>query len=199
MDCAFIINIGEIPYSRVTVPKIKDYCDKYNINLTEIKTNINNYKYPHWCKLDVLEKFLESSYQRCLYMDIDIVIKNNPPNIFNYYKGGINIVTDLEHNNNYWTDHKCYNYLKNYYNTGVFIIDRPTAEIIFNYSKNFEINTLMRLDSYEQPYFNIWFDQLNINIQKMSSVWNVSSKFMDNRRYFFVHYSTPDEKKNILR
>ena len=199
MDCAFIINIGDIPYSRVTIPKIKNYCNKYNIHLNEINENINSYKYPHWCKLDVLKKFLDSDYERCLYMDIDIIIKNDPPNIFDNYNGGLGIVTDLEHNNHYWSDHKCYLYLKNYYNTGVFLIDRHTAKIIYNHSKNFDINTLMYLKSYEQPYLNIWIDQLDLKVQKMSNVWNVCSKFIDNRRFFFVHYSTPDEKKFILR
>ena len=178
MDCAFIINIGNIPYTRITIPKINDYCYKYNINLTEINENINNYKYPHWCKLDVLKQFLDSNYKRCLYIDVDIIIKNDPPNIFDSYEGGLGIVTDLEHNNHYWTDHKCYNYLKNYYN-----------------SKNFEINTLMRLDSYEQPYLNFWIDQLDLKVQRLCNVWNICSKFMDMRRFYFIHYSTADEKK----
>jgi len=199
MDCAYIINIGDIEYSRITIPLIQDYCNKYNIELHTITENLNNYTYPHWCKLDVLKKFLNSNYNRCLYMDIDIIIKNNSPNIFDYYKGGLNIVSDLHHNNNFWTEHKMYPYLKDYYNMGVFIIDRKTAYKIYNHSINFHINSLMHLKSFEQPYFNIWIDQLNISIQKMSNVWNICSKFLDNRRFFFVHYSTSDEKKNITR
>ena len=156
------------------MPIIKEYCARYGITLYEITENKNEYPTAHWCKLDVFRQFLDSGHEYGLYLDIDIIIRKEAPNIFNEYNGGLSMTTDLDHNIGLWTDlwdYGKYFDFHEYYNTGVILFDKVTVAKILNHIESINISSLNHPDLLDQFYFNKWFE------------WNLYYKF--NWLYYF--------------
>lgn len=63
----------------VTHPTIKAYADKIDADFI-VLDKLGNHKYPHFIKFDIKE--LLHSYERVLYVDTDIIIRDDAPNLF---------------------------------------------------------------------------------------------------------------------
>jgi len=64
---------------QITYPTIKDYANKINADFLIITET--DLKYPHYAKFEI--KSLLDKYDRVLYLDSDILINPNSPDIFN--------------------------------------------------------------------------------------------------------------------
>lgn len=86
MKCCFLTTVIGDHFERVaemTSPLMKKYCDKYKIDFFELR-ELGKHIHPAWVRLDC-ESFLKD-YDYVMYCDIDIVVKENSPNIFEYVK-----------------------------------------------------------------------------------------------------------------
>lgn len=140
--------------AKLTHPTIKKYADRIGadfICVSESKTTT-----PHWEKFNHIYSLL-NKYKRILYLDTDIIIRDDCPNLFDIIpKEKLSLFDEMPYTNqrNLSLIESCKDYgiiLKNwngkYYNTGVMVISRLHKELFKKPEKEI-------FNFYEQGYFN---------------------------------------------
>ncbi|MEY4370419.1 MAG: hypothetical protein RIQ48_128 [Pseudomonadota bacterium] len=181
--------------SELTVPFMKEYAKKYNIDFIILNEELN-FKIKQYNKFAIY-KFLKK-YKRICYIDIDILINLNiAPNIFEYVpeeKVGIleegqyfperllqNIL--IKENNNV---------VKKYFNTGV---------IVFSHlHKNLLLLKDYLVDNYaEQTYINYNISEFEIPTFDIGWKWNNCIDHSTNKKIesFFIHYACLKDSRDL--
>ena len=62
------------------IKSVEKYCKKYNIDYFRI--NINHKRYTHSAKIAYHKSITSTDYQQILYLDCDIIVSQDAPNIF---------------------------------------------------------------------------------------------------------------------
>lgn len=152
---------GEFEYmAEVTHPSIKAYADKIGADFLVINERKISKKYLHYEKFQLHDMFKD--YHRIIYVDTDIIIRPDCPNLFDMvkeYKLGIfdegrfgdflPVVRDA-----------CVKYNisipkweRQSYNTGVMVLSRLHRKIFVKPEQEYDI--VGGLAHYEQPYINL--------------------------------------------
>ncbi len=181
--------------SELTVPFMKEYAKKYNIDFI-ILTEELNFEIKQYNKFAIF-KFLEK-YKRICYIDIDILINvNTAPNIFEYVpeeKVGIleegkyfperllqNIL--IKENNNL---------VKKYFNTGVIVFSHRHENLFL--LKN------CLIDNYaEQTYINYNISEFEIPVFDIEWRWNNCIFHDPDKKIesFFIHYACLKQTRDL--
>jgi len=77
-------------WSRITLRQLKRYADKTNSDLIVIDYEteailpdwLDPFQRIQWLKFDIVKHFIESNYEKMLYVDLDVYIRTNASNIF---------------------------------------------------------------------------------------------------------------------
>lgn len=178
-------------YSHITLPTIEAYADKVNADLEIIKEDHRKFDYPspHFLKFNCFQYFLDHQYDQMLYLDMDIIIKKNAPDIFSQYPRGLCLANDFAGdfpNNEYkiWIG-KIFNAKVgklDYFNSGVILSDRPSMErYLRKYPKKLE--RLSYLGGFGEQHL-INYLTLRVPITVLDSKFNNAPE----QQPFFVHY-----------
>jgi len=207
----FVLCIGDFykSVSEFTHPLIKEYANKIGadfIECTETKL-----PYPHYAKLEIYN--LLDKYDRILYLDTDILISPNTPNIFDIVpenKLGLLDESILGYNDkfieflktygkeyvNSWSTHqKCYN-------AGVIVCSKIHKDL-------FKLPDTFIKHYWEQSYLNLRILQEKMEVFELPMQYNrmVYLDIVTNEhrlKSYIVHYAgvacqmTIDQFKNLL-
>jgi len=191
-----------------THPIIKAYADKIGADFIVIDKN-DEFKIPHYTKLN-LNKYLRD-YDRVLYIDTDILIREDAPDIFaevpedeigifeegQFMERQQSMLQFLIENK---VDPKIWN--KKYYNTGVMVLSKQHANIFIKPLTE-EVNHFA-----EQSYINLLFCIFKPKIHNLHYKWNrmyALDRITGEDRYdsYFMHYAgisviMPEDKQLSL-
>lgn len=181
--------------SKITHPTIKHYADKIGAEFIVIDQQKISQTTPHWEKFQIFN--LLNVYDRILFIDTDIIIREDAPNIFDE-------VPDTElglFNEAPWTDRskellidtcKAYDtkldgWDGKYYNSGVMVISRCHKHLFKKPDKEV-------FNFYEQTYLNMIFALNKPKIFDISYKFNrmcCLDRFLGDSRLdsYFVHYA----------
>ena len=179
----------------ITHPRIKQYADKINADFIIIdKQKISNTT-PHWEKFQLLD-FL-SQYDRILFLDTDVLIRKNCPNLFDLVPedkiGMFNECPFVERRDvamEMCADAykmKDFRWDGKYYNSGVMIVSK-CHRMLFR-KPDFELSNF-----FEQTYLNMMIQRMKIPIfdlqyfyNRMSCMDKISAK--DRYESYIIHYA----------
>ena len=201
------LNIGDVSYSKFSIPLMKKYAEKVGADFIEITERTIPYRSPHFEKWQI-SNYL-NKYDRILYVDLDLLIDLDTPNIFelcddkfcvvfeDIYKeyAPRRIVMDrIQYVN------KDIGWKNGYFNSGVMLIPK-SAKIVFEELKDFKKN-----------YEEVWYDQTIINyLCKLHNIemfglgieWNYIECFQDMKlpvdKINIYHYAGGGVDRNIGR
>ena len=181
--------------SQLTHPTIRRYADKIGVDFIAITEQKISTTTPHWEKFQILN--LLADYDRILYLDTDILIRKNCPDLFEIIPDthlGVYNEAPFVPDRGYAIERaaeaynaKDFKWDGKYYNTGVMVISRchrslfrkPEQEI-FNF--------------YEQSYLNLAIQRQKPSIQELDYKFNrmccvdkVAGK--DRFESYIIHYA----------
>ncbi len=220
--CLFTIAVGaEYKWMfNITLPLMKEYCTKYNLDFFIADDSWRKNEHP--CYMKQLINWLLWRYDQVLYMDADILIMPNSPNIFDCVpigKCGAYQVPEQaeilrkkqseyldEYNKRMWLSDReemtiPEKYMERFYNAGMFLCDRtcnphrpPVADVM-------HIHTTTH---YDQMYFNLMINGHDIPMVNVPEVWNksVNKRLHTSSEYllkdgYFIHYMGNESKKRL--
>lgn len=172
------ISIGEFYnfLSQLTHPTLKYYAEKINADFMAITEPQISNSTPHW------EKFLISDllkeYDRIIYLDTDLIVRKDTPNLFDqvpYFELGMldeapytenRVLSFQQACNDYGV--LCKDWDGKYYNTGVMVISRPHKNIfekpekeIFNFYEQTYINMKIATTKTQVHNLEYWFNRMS--------------------------------------
>ncbi len=190
---------------RITHPTIASYAKKIGADFIsideshELSNDIKIKQDLYFTKLNAINKYF-SKYKRIAFIDTDIIIREDAPNIFDVVdEDKIGIFNEGKYANRSEFSHLCKslkvdldNWKGTYYNTGVMVIPRRYANLFKSpeFYQNF---------TNEQPYLNIIFHTEKVDIQMLHYDFNrmeLIDKFIGISRLnsYFVHYAGAPEE-----
>lgn len=173
MNALVTVSIGDnyLPISKLTHPTFKAYTEKIGADFVVLDKQIISRTTPQWEKFRIFN--LLNRYQRIIYLDTDLIIRDDCPNLFDIVsedkiglfneapftdrKGLVQSMADYLH--------KKIEYNGKYYNTGVMILSRK-HKFLFDKPEN-EINNF-----YEQTYLNMRLIEEQIEIHSLDYKFN---------------------------
>ena len=187
------------------------YAERHGI-YRKHQSHLNNTNVPHpaWGKLEVLHWFLDSGYDRMLFMDCDIMVAPDSSNIFEEHPTGIWMRRDPlierrwpeEFENWVLRNHKKRIVAAPYFNTGVLILDKKFTEKWLE-----DINSRPKVNhaTFEQHAIvaSLRLSGLHEKVNWLSSKWNwlnvnnIEANRKEER--YFDHYASPDGKKILVK
>lgn len=202
-NCVLTIAVGDTyeRMAKLTHPAIKSYADKIEadfVTITESTTST-----PHWEKFNAIYSLL-NKYERIIYVDTDIIIRDDCPNLFDIvptldlglfnempFTGGTRSISLIDSCKDYgiilksW-DHK-------YYNTGVMVVSRRHKQMFKKPEKE-------AFSFYEQGYLNAKIAQTlesvgnELSIFQLPYMYNritVMDGFTGEERFasYMIHYA----------
>jgi len=137
-NAIYTIVIGEEAeeYAEYCTPSQKYYAESINAEYYVLKDEVFRSEYPtgHFNLISAIEHFLESDHERFLYMDADVIIQKNTPDMFKEFPAGD---IYLRYGNTYdiWYDWMCKNQqqldmsgiqdlFEYYWSSGIILADR---------------------------------------------------------------------------
>ena len=197
----YLIKVGDVDYSKHTLPLIQNYaerCDADVVIFDENKFDVEKHKHPNFLLFDIFKHFKESSYEKMLYMDLDIRIMNNAENIFDKVES-FGMVQD--HTADSWRRAKMQEWLdkhhngmtiNHYFNGGVLVSDKNSInKVIEALPKNilefWETTKDMFPHGFNQNILNYSIIKSGINYKELPDRWNKVCRKADGNDYF-IHY-----------
>jgi lipopolysaccharide biosynthesis glycosyltransferase len=201
MNAIFTVSISNVKNSQMykcSLETIKYYAKKIGVDLIiQTKKKINHPQYvPHMEKFNLKEVL--KKYERVLYLDNDIIITKNAPDIFKLYddkncvymfnqakiksynKSLSRIKELLNIDLDFW--YKTGDRLS-YFNTGVILVSRPNKDY-FTIDKDY-FNYV-----YEQGYINYKLMRNKVKIKELDTKFNHLIKFYKDKDGYILHYIT---------
>lgn len=179
--------------AKLTHPTIKAYADKIGADFL-VWTDNGTHRIPHYRKLDI--GGLLNDYDRVLYVDTDIIIRPDSPNIFDlvpyneigmfeegrYAERAKNMIRYLT---GYGVDPASWN--GKYYNTGVIVVSKCHKLMFMQPSEEGD-------NFYEQTYLNMMVTLLKGKVCDLHYKFNrmyLMDKFTGEQRFdsYFMHYA----------
>lgn len=189
------ITMGEhAKLAHLTHPTIKAYADKIGADFVVIKDRLISQTTPHWEKFQIYHML--SHYKRIIYLDTDIIVRDDCPNLFEVVpenklgvfnegpftdrRGAMQLAAEQ-----YQT--KLDDWDGVYFNSGVMVVSRQQRDIFVKPSEEI-------FNFYEQSYLNlrahklrIELHKLNYNFNRMSCMDSVTG--MHRLASYIVHYA----------
>jgi hypothetical protein len=196
MKCAVVtIAIGNFygKLAKVTHPTIKAYAKKIGADFI-CWNDKGRWELPHYRKLDIKEL---KQYDRVLYVDTDIIVRSDSPNLFDIVPedsiGMLNEAAFIDRKPHFFDFCRSVNYpLKDwngkYYNTGVMVLSKQHLDSLFENPPQ-EVNHF-----FEQSYLNLMTIYKNIKMYDLSFKFNrmtcMEGVVGESRlASYFVHYA----------
>lgn len=201
-----------LSYTDVTVPFMKEYCKRYNLDFvitTESKIpNYNKHIHAAFDRYDIYN--LLDKYDRVVYVDADIIIKKNAPNIFDIVpedKFGVYYESDNFDRNCFIDVVKTYyNYhgLTRYFNSGVMVASKIHKDI-FNMQKVAEYFKQPHIKHgivTDQDYLNVRVHHDKISTHSLTYKYNFLVNGMSRNLVelsHFIHFAGCWNKKVFIK
>lgn len=191
------ISIGDF-YERLsdlTHPTFINYAQKINADFLCIDGKKVSQTTPHWEKFQIYD--LLKQYDRILYVDTDIIIREDTPNLFDevpYFELGIFDEAPYTENRHISFQQACHSYGilpenwdGKYYNTGVMVISRPHKDLFKKPEKEI-------MNFFEQTYLNVQIATTKTPIYSLKYCFNRMScmdPYIGENRHasFLIHYA----------
>jgi lipopolysaccharide biosynthesis glycosyltransferase len=196
------INLDNRPYFKIGIESIKKYAEKIKTDLV-----IKYYSELENC---IFEKFfikdLLKIYDRVLWIDADILIKENADDLFKIYPDSSQVYIHPE-TDRFEIDYNIYidevikfnkvNWVKDkgkyvYYNNGIFLVSRG-QEKIFTDS---QIKTKSLLYLIEQTTMNYNIFKYNIPVSSLDIKYNAMRYFNESGQ--FIHYANISNRFKLM-
>jgi len=195
------------------------YCNRIGADFYVIDKSLHSNTSPHWFRYWIFD--LKPGYDRYLYVDTDVLVKWDAPNIFEEFEpGNIYAVHDNGGLRWIWDGINAYKSMfptlnldwDTYFNSGMLLFDKGHKEV-FQAFKNFYIENQNIIQQYrdthkkghDQTIFNYFLLYAEEKVELISEKWNL---FHMNRReilqngYFvdmgyFWHFNDIDRKIQV--
>tara|TARA_R110000744_G_scaffold222764_3_gene341602 strand:+ start:4448 stop:5122 length:675 start_codon:yes stop_codon:yes gene_type:complete len=198
----YVINKGFSIYSNVTLPIVIKYASmvKADVLVADDDFKSSHTLSPHYDKFDIWKQFVESDYDKMLFMDLDIRILSHTPNIFEQ-DVKIGLVPDhksylkINSFNNWMVDnnHSDGNSL-HYFNGGVMLADKDSMKKMV---KSLPSETAGFLpfhnlfNDVDQPIINYCLTKLDVDV--LDNKWNRVARDPEVLKSnppdgYFIHY-----------
>lgn len=195
--CALVFGEFYEEMSKVTLPRIKSYASKCGADFSLVP--VTNPEKPAWNKFNIKNFFNE--YDRVLYVDIDILIRDDAENLFNIvpedelaiFDEG-DFIPSRKHEFMQYLGQmqlpKPEKYSGDYFNTGVFLISKCHADVLSPpmIPQHFVDHY------YEQSYLNFQIQargtkiyKLNYKYNRMSCMCKATGEYRGDS--YFLHYA----------
>ena len=198
----YIIKSGNVEYSEHTIPLIYKYAKKVSadvIMFDDKKFKQTNYPSSNFMAFDTWKHFQSSHYEKMMYIDIDIRILDNAPNIFDHVDK-FGMAEDWKSDswrkealqewfNLYFAGTIC----KNYFNGGVLVSDKDSIKKLNNLVPE-DIVGFWRnnpdgiLHSQNQGMINYFIAKSGIDYQVLEPKWNKCCRNNATNKDYFIHY-----------
>jgi lipopolysaccharide biosynthesis glycosyltransferase len=204
------ITLGE-KYKQVAVithNSIKQYANKINADFLVIDQNYlhDNTNSPHWNKFLIKSIFEQQNYDRILYIDTDVIIRNDCPNLFNIVpEDKIGMFNEGKYESRFnplQEALKIYNiqitdWDGSYYNSGVIVISKQHKDLFVL------PETIHSLPMFEQSYLNILLLKSEFSMYDLDYKFNRMSlmdKLIGESRYasYIIHYAGANQHYEML-
>ena len=178
---------------------------------------LHGYQACNMLKFYMFHHFINSDYNQMLYLDLDILIKENARNIFDCIQdNGIHMTVSGDkkqiHAHNYWLKN---NFKVNsdtpFYNGGIIYADRKSITDFYQkvpqlgewqeYYKKYNLHENFTADNdvefNEQNWLSFFFREQNIEIKELSRNWN-SPALSQDKGDDFIHYYGEEGKRELI-
>ncbi len=168
--------IGDV-YSniaRLTHPTLKAYADRVGADFVVLNSKKTAKSTPHWEKFAIRDLF-KNGYDRIIYVDTDIIIRDDCPNLFEEVPAGMVGMFDeapfTDRSKELMID-TCKEYgitlpgwNSKYYNTGVMVLSKVHEDLLEKPEKEY-------FSFYEQTYINVKIAEKSIPVHDLSYKFN---------------------------
>ena len=215
-----------IEWETLPLRRFQEYANDVGADFIQIKedkipylclpTSLTGYQCANMLKFSMLDHFVQSNYDQMLYLDLDILIKENARDIFYcIQEEGIHMMTSgcesqkIAHS--YWNKHnfKCED--NPLYNGGIIYADRNSITNFYknipqlgqwiDYYKKYNLDQNTKasngIEFNEQNWMSYFFYQQKTTINEVDENWN-SSAFHQTPEDDFVHYYGPAGKYALV-
>lgn len=190
--------VDDLGIHGVTKQSWDHYCDRHDIDFFAITEPQLDNGTPHWFRYFIFD--IKPDYDRYLYVDSDIMVRWDAPNIFEQYKdlSKLHVVRDNSGLSWIWEGINAYKQLfgdvdldwERYFNSGVLLFSQEHKNLI-NSFKNFYIENIDEIFSF-QKQVRKGFDQTPFNYFNAHNETEI--EFMS-EKYNLVHMA----RKEILQ
>jgi len=180
---------------KLTHPSIRDYAKKIGADFLCIKEKKLAKSTPHWDKFQINELLLK--YERILYVDTDLIIREDCPNLFDVVPktllGAFNEAPFTDRSKELLID-CCKEYgitlptwNGKYYNTGVLVLSQIHRSLFEKPEKEY-------FSFYEQSYLNMMIAYLGVKMYDLNHKYNrmtCMDRFIGEERFasYIIHYA----------
>ena len=179
------INDSEI--FNITKQSWKHYCNQHDIDFYVINKEQHPNTSPHWFRYWIFD--LKPGYDCYMYIDTDIMVKWDAPNIFEYYnEKDICAIKDNSGLSWIWEGINGYQPMfpniqldwDKYFNSGVLMFSKQHKQLIKDF-KHFYIDNQLIIEEYrnklkkgfDQTIFNYFITWYNQPVKLISEKWNL--------------------------
>lgn len=179
--------VNDTDIHSVTSKSWEHYCKNHGIDFYVIDEVMYPNTSPHWFRYWIFE--LKPDYDRYLYIDTDVMVRWDAPNIFdNLPSGKFYAVQDNSGLSWIWEGIRGYQSMfpdvklewDTYFNSGVMLFDKEHKEIIDSF-KQFYIDNQTIVEEYRNKYrkgfdqtiFNYFLKWAGIDVELVSEKWNL--------------------------
>jgi len=188
--------------AEITHPTIRKYADKINAEFIILNGDSKKYKINHYYKLGLRE--LLDKYDRILFLDTDILVREDAPNIFEvvqpdelgiFEEGRYTPRVEAMQEFMQMAGYDLKQWDGKYYNTGVMVLSKE-HRYIFNPPSQ-EIDNFK-----EQTYINLMISYLKPKVHILHHMYNHMSLMqpvIGEERYnsYFMHYAGADVENDV--
>lgn len=195
------------------------YCNRHGIDFFVIDTPQHPDTQPHWFRYWIFD--LKPDYDQYLYIDTDVFVKWDAPNIFETFKPGkVYAVQDNGGLSWVWEGINAYQSMfpgvklewDEYFNSGMILFDKEHKEV-FQAFKQFYIDNQQPIQQYRDRYrkghdqtiFNYFLRYAGMEVELISEKWNLfhlirreifyNGYFLD--MGYFWHFNNLDRKVQV--
>ena len=199
------ITIGEQykQIAKLTHPTIKEYADRIKADFIVLSDEDRNL--PHWKKFKIFDLLKE--YDRVLYLDTDLIIRGDCPNLFEIVpEKKIGLFNEGRFSNRVGSmQEACKAYEEDlprwdgtYYNTGVMVVSRYHRSLFKTPEK------IIDLGMYEQPYLNLRIIKDDYKVHELEYKFNrmtILDPLTGEPRHasYIIHYAGAPNQFELLR
>lgn len=171
---ATIVTDGYQGIHQYTGPRMEAYAEMIEADYIVLRETSR--KPPHFAKYDLLISLGVSGYEQGLFVDADVYIREQAPNIFDFYKSAA--FSEIPHPRPSWL-HGSIDWIRHnlvpdwpadrYFNTGVMVLDGQNLHDLAIILKN---SVPMSGIFYEQEQLNVLMRDVQFPRERLNQKWN---------------------------
>lgn len=158
----------------LTRQRMEEYAEQIDADLVVLRET--QYDPPHFAKFELICHLYDAGYDKAVYMDSDIHIRQQAPNIFDEYHSAA--FSEVPHPRPPWLRHSIRWIRENmvpdwpanrYFNTGVLVLDKEALQEV---SRQLRGATPMPGMFFEQDQLNVLMRDAGFPKQRLEQKWN---------------------------